>query len=310
MKTAVGILVIVLLAPLALAQSPASAVADAGMVPPSALPLSVFPGGITLRIKNDEMTDKRTCTISTPLRGIYLEFYGRAGASVWTSDALKLDYSVKPQMRLGADELFELETSRHPHPMFVPSKHIADVVRALYSGAKVRVRFVLWPSGDARTIEIEQGDFASAYDRGAQFCGWPEPGVSRAVLSHQPKVRTGDDLIESSFGGDSQWIVHYFPQLGSCYIAAPSGKQLIAFHDGGAPSSHDFGSLRIYRSTGELVRTIEQPGRSVVPVRQLLAAAALVGDDGMLELGGELHSLFGLADAALFAEKSCGVHLP
>jgi hypothetical protein len=272
----------------------------------------VFPGGIVLHVKNDEMTDQRTCTISTPLYGIHLEFYGRGGASVWSSDALKLDYSVKPQMRLGSEELFELETSRHPHPMYVPSKRTAELVRALYSGATVRVRFVLWPSGEARTIEIQQGDFASAYDRGSQFCGWPKPRVPRAVLSHEPQLTSSDDLVEARFGGSSQWAVHYFPRMGGCYIAAPGGSILIDVERGSnaGPSSQDFGVLRIYRSTGELIRTIRQPERSVVPVRELVAVAAVAGDDGMLELGGELHSLFGLADAAAFAEKTCGVRMP
>jgi hypothetical protein len=272
----------------------------------------VFPGGIVLHVKNDEMTDARTCTVSTPLRGIHLEFYGRSGASVWTSDVLKLDYSVKPQMRIGDKELFELDTSRHPHPMFVPWQHMADLVNALYSGSAVRVRFVVWPSGEARTLEIQQGDFASAYDRGSQFCGWPKPRVPRAVPSHEPRIFSSDGLIEASFGGESQWTVHYFPGTGSCYIGAPYGKVLIQMERGSnaGPSSHEFGIIRIYRSTGELIRTIEQPERTVVPVRELGAVAAVAGDDGMIELGGELHSLFGLRDAIAFIEKTCGVRMP
>jgi hypothetical protein len=297
---------------------PASSQVQPGAMPavtssPVAAPRSfVFPGGIVLHVKNDEMTDERTCTVSTPLRGIHLEFYGRSGASVWTSDVLKLDYSVKPQMRIGDKELFELDTSRHPHPMFVPWQHMADLVNALYSGSAVRVRFVVWPSGEARTVEIQQGDFASAYDRGSQFCGWPKPRVPRTVLSHEPLVTSSDSLIEASFGGVSQWTVQYFPGTSSCNIAAPGGSQLVAIERGSnaGPSSHDFGILRIYRGTGELIRTIRQPERAAVPVRELLAVAAVAGDDGMVELGGELHSLFGLADAAAFAEKTCGIRLP
>jgi hypothetical protein len=47
-----------------------------------------------------------------------------------------------------------------------------------------------------------------------------------------------------------------------------------------------------------------------VPVRELGEVAAVAGDDGMIDLGGKLHSLFGLRDAIAFAEKTCGVHVP
>jgi hypothetical protein len=80
-------------------------------------------------------------------------------------------------------------------------------------------------------------------------------------------------------------------------------------------------TLKDFRSLGEhivekkkdaakLIRTIRQPERSAVPVRELGEAAAVAGDDGMLELGSELNSLFGLTDAIAFAEKTCGVRIP
>ena len=61
---------------------------------------------------------------------------------------------------------------------------------------------------------------------------------------------------------------------------------------------------------GEFVRAIEQRARAVVPLRELGEAATVAGDDGMLELGSELNSLFGLRDAIAFAEKTSGVHMP
>jgi hypothetical protein len=47
-----------------------------------------------------------------------------------------------------------------------------------------------------------------------------------------------------------------------------------------------------------------------VPLRELGEAAAVAGDDRMVELGGELNSLFGLRDAIAFAEKTCSVRIP
>src|SRR5258708_37421576 len=91
-----------------------------------------FPGGVSLQVKADEMTDKRMCTLFTPMQGVQVALSGDGLAVVWTHDTFNVSHTSPPLMRIGEAPPFELSVPDRPHLMVVPPKHAAALITALY----------------------------------------------------------------------------------------------------------------------------------------------------------------------------------
>lgn len=144
---------------------------------------AVVPGdfdfaGAVLRISVDSMSEHQVCSVTTVNNGAWIAVSGDRAAMVVTMKNRSVDYDRPAFLRIGEAPPFRLGVPRRPHFMAIPFSKSADVVRALYTQQRVRLRFTEWPDGSMFDEELEPGDFAAAYDRGVELCGWPRLGVA------------------------------------------------------------------------------------------------------------------------------------
>lgn len=278
---------------------------------PSASPVPVvprifaLPGGVAFEIKQDEMTDARSCSVSTPLFGAFAVFDGRS-AVIKTGESDGVDYNEKAILRIAEREPFELFVPQKPNTIVVPPSHTADFVGALYARERIRVRYTQWPGAQLKNLELEIGDFAAAYDLGVELCGWPKPSIARVPLSHEPLITQSGGKIYAKFGGlVDGWVVYANPQQSWCSVKGPFQKSIATFIDGRQQSDPELGTIRFLTSHGKFVASTEHRRGVPAPVVAIANGAGQVGEDGMIEVGHRLYSVFGLQDALRFAAKTC-----
>ena len=145
-----------------------------------------FNGNASLRISYDSMTDRRVCYASTQnFEGAWIMATAQDAALISLMDRVYLDYTRPALLRIGDDAPFALSRSRQPHAVGIPPSRVKQVVRALYTQQRVRVRIVEWPDGAIFDGEIKPGDFAAAYDKGVELCAWPKLSVAAV---HPPET--------------------------------------------------------------------------------------------------------------------------
>jgi hypothetical protein len=271
----------------------------------------IFPGGVSLQVKADEMTDKRLCTLFTPMQGVQVAVSGDGLAVVWTHDSFNVSHTPPPLMRIGEAPPFELSVPDRPHLMGVPAKHAATVVAALYGGEKIRVRFSDWPSGDSKNFEVGAGDFGAGYDRARAVCGWSPLEVKRALMSKEPRIfRSNNGYVSASFGGDTGgWTVTLMPQFKSCSIKAGGTDTLVETRNGSGEKVLRLGTMRFKDAEGNSVANVVLEGYAVSPFEEILAAADKAGEYGTVTFKFKTFSLFGFQEAVDYAERTCEIHL-
>lgn len=171
-----------------------------------------FYGGARLRFYTDSMTDKFECFASTPNeRGAWIMTSPEGAAVVATTDRIFVDYNEPAFMRIGEGAPFRLGQSRKPHDLVVPFSRVREVMTALYTQQRIRVRFTEYPDGGVFDDELVVGDFASAYDRGVELCGFKKLPVG-AVHPVEPTAKAADAdefdsyLLAASDDIKSRWL--------------------------------------------------------------------------------------------------------
>jgi TonB family protein len=134
--------------------------------------------GATLRISIDSMTDRQVCSITTRNNGAWIAVSGDSVAIIATMKNRNVDYDRPAFLRVGDAPPFRLGISRRPHFLAIPFEQAPEVVRALYTQQRVRLRFTEWPDGANFDEQLEAGDFAAAYDRGVELCAWPKLSIA------------------------------------------------------------------------------------------------------------------------------------
>jgi TonB family protein len=134
--------------------------------------------GAMLRISVDSVNDHQVCSVTTVNNGAWIAVAGDRTAMVTTMNNRNVDYDRPAFLRIGEAPPFRLGVSRRPHFIAIPFSKSADVIRALYTQQRVRLRFTEWPDGSMFDEELEPGDFAAAYDRGVELCAWPKLPVT------------------------------------------------------------------------------------------------------------------------------------
>jgi len=134
--------------------------------------------GATLSVSMDSMTGRQVCSVTTINNGAWVAVSGGRTAMITTMRNRNVDYDRPAFLRIGEAPPFRLGVSRRPHFLLVPFHRAPEVVRALYTQQRVRLRFTEWPDGANFDEELEPGDFAAAYDRGVELCAWPKLPVA------------------------------------------------------------------------------------------------------------------------------------
>jgi len=187
----------------------------------------------------------------------------------------------------------------------------ASVLAALYEGKKIALRLYTWPEGDERNFEVMSGDFASAYDHAVRECGWKSLALTPRPLSKMPEIyRAERGYISASFA--STWNVTWIPEFRSCELRGPRSAGWFAVHGRlGDEQSRvlPLGDVIVMDSEGRVVERFSHREFGPAPLDRLLRAAERAGENGMVKVGGEMGSLFGLAEAVRFAEQTCGMRL-
>lgn len=147
-----------------------------------------FNGFAQLRISHDSMTDREVCYAQTQnFEGAWIMATGTSAALVSTTNNIFVDYEQPALLRIGDSAPFALSRSQRAHAIAVPAARVPELVRALYTQQRVRVRLVEWPDGAVFDGEIKPGDFAAAYDRGVQLCAWPKLSVAAVHPAAEPQ---------------------------------------------------------------------------------------------------------------------------
>lgn len=265
-----------------------------------------FPGGVTLEIKSDEMSDRKVCTAFTPMSaGVYVGF-GRPSAMIWTSEYWPVDYDAPALLRIGEAAPFNLIVPGRPNALMIPSARLRDFAVALYTRSRLRLRFTRYPEGDVYNGEIEPGDFAAAYDRGVELCGWPRLGVAGAHLSKDPVVASelggGTQIF---FGGRFGWMIREIGEASSspsCFLSYGADGVTVASFSGGRES--DAPAAIVEHVLDRDGHPVASSGSSLADIS---AAAARAGDSGMLEIGAARASLFGFQEAVRTLRRDCSL---
>ena len=121
-----------------------------------------------MRVKVDEMTDQKTCTVSMRGDGIYAEI------SNPSSVVVGVGYMVagRALLRVGDSAPFSLPFQDLHYRFVLPKSRSLGVTKALLSGKSIRVRFDDSVNGGEVNLEIQPGDFRGAYNQAKDVCGW------------------------------------------------------------------------------------------------------------------------------------------
>jgi hypothetical protein len=276
-----------------------------------------FPGGVEFQVKNDEMTDKRLCSVFTPKIGVQVGVYGPTNAAVWViyREWRPVAGSPAPMMRIGKENPIELTARGAPDKIDVPQAATRKLIEALYTQKKVALRWYNFPAKEQKNVEIEIGDLGEAYDHAVRVCGWPRMTTKKVSLSKEPVIdRETQDFIRASFGGRAGWNVEYMPKHASCTIQYQGSLLTIFNSRQGRPDSVlPLGEIIFLDSEGREAGQAQHTSFSPGPMTEILAAAKKVGEYGRMISKGRSEvrgaSLFGLMEAVSYAEKTCNVSL-
>lgn len=268
-----------------------------------------FPGGATFQFKIDEMTDKKACSVFTPMRGVQAAVYDSATVAFWVPEQQGVvARDPAPIMRIDEASSFRLVATEKPHMIGVPPPKAREVVEALYTRRKIAVRWYNFPHREQKNLTVETGDFGAAYDHAVKVCGWSRLNVKRRPLSKEPKVYKGDNgYISASFGGSLAWTVTFMPQFGSCEISAPGVHTVFSSSHGQPEAVLELGKIIFYDPNGQEVSRVVHKEYAPAPITAIIAAARKAGEYGTVELPYEKASLFGFLEAVEYAEKTCKV---
>ena len=193
-----------------------------------------FPGGVTFSSEIDNMTDKKKCQVTTPMRGVQVYVVGPSAVGVWVHErhgpVEPVGSGRRPIFRIDKAPPVELIVSDRPNLMMVPSNKANQFVAALYSRKTLRVRWWQFPSREQHDADVEAGDFASAYDHAVKECGWAAAKAERATFSKVPDIVKADKgyISATFFPRFGEWTVTYMPEFSSCKIRA-RGKRTAVF---------------------------------------------------------------------------------
>jgi hypothetical protein len=159
-----------------------------------------FAGGVSLRIGRDSMTDKQTCVAITSDSG-GASFLVAGGTVAEISTFSDVDYNSSALLRIDGEQPVRLFIPRQPKALIIPLQKAPAVVRALYTQRRIRLRYFKWPEG-LFDDEIKIGDFAAAYDRAVELCGWPK---IRAAAVHPAAEEANDDAGQEQKEDPLDW---------------------------------------------------------------------------------------------------------
>jgi len=272
-----------------------------------------FPGGVVLEVKSDEMTDKRVCTLFSPMQGAQVAVSGDNRVAIWTSDQINVSHTPLPMMRVGEAVPFELAVPDRPHLMLIPPARAAAVLNALYGGEKIRLRFSDWPSGDPKNFEFTAGvswDFGGGYDRARVLCGWGPLQVKRLPMSKEPHIYQAEKgYIMATFAG--VWTVIFMPEFESCAISVNAVPTVFSSKGGHPDKVLPLGTIEFRNADGDTVASIKHEGYEITPIDDILASAEKAGEYGtvLMSRRPQPHSLFGFREAVDYAEHTCGIQI-
>lgn len=270
----------------------------------------LFPGGVTLKISVDAMTDRTECAIFTRMQGAYFTVQGPESVAVWTSDKYLVSKNLPRLLRLGDAKPFELAAPDRPHLMLVPAQRSKEVLTTLHERGRIRLRFYEWPSGTELNFEPPAGDFASAYAKASELCGWPAIGLERTPLPIEPSVYKKDGYVSASFPDESRtWTVTYMSQFGSCEIRGPGSSSIFSARNRRPDAVLTMGKVEFRDANGELIATVDHPSFSPSPFVEFYAGAVKAGPYGTVKTMSGRSSLYGFLEAVAFAEQTCGFRL-
>src|SRR5262245_7828299 len=129
----------------------------------------------------DQMTDKRVCSIHTPMRGVEAVVSGPDIAFFVNERRGPVAREPAPMLRIGQDSPFQLVAATRPYLIVVPKDRAREAIEALYSQNRIILR---WYDSriDQHTITLEIGDFGAAYDYAIAKCGWPKLATKRGAF--------------------------------------------------------------------------------------------------------------------------------
>jgi hypothetical protein len=113
-----------------------------------------------------------------------------------------VDYNSSALLRIDGEQPVSLLIPRQPKALIVPLQKAPAVVRALYTQRRLRLRYFKWPEG-LFDDEIKIGDFAAAYDRAIDLCGWPK--IRAAAVHPVPDDAEIDDAGQGQKEGPLDW---------------------------------------------------------------------------------------------------------
>lgn len=148
-----------------------------------------FPGGASLKIGRDSMTDAKTCVAFTSNSGA-ASIIVAGGTVAEISTYGDADYNSPALLRVDSGQPIRLLVPHRPNVLMIPLQKSPEVIRALYAQRHLQLRFVKYPSGVVDD-EIEIGDFAAAYDRAIDLCGWPKMKI--AAVHPAPQAEPKED---------------------------------------------------------------------------------------------------------------------
>ena len=271
-----------------------------------------FPGGTTIQWKVDEMTDRKRCSLFTPQRGMYVGIYGRDLVSFWTPER-RLPAPGRPALvRIDSSAPLSLVVGEKPQLLAVPAAHGRRVVDALYRNSKVVVRYYSFPELEEVTTTVVLGDVAAAYDYATANCGWASTGQARLPLSKEPDIYRADKgYISATIPRGVGWSVTYMPEYQSCSLAADVATTVFSSRSGRPDEVLPLGVVTFTDSSGKVVASLRHDSFAPAPIAEFLKAAQTTGEYGFVRFDRESRtmSLYGLLEAAAFAEATCGVRL-
>jgi TonB family protein len=140
-----------------------------------------FPGGVVFVERIDGMTDKRACSVHTPMRGIEAVLSGGEVAFFVHERLGPVVRNPRPSLRLRQGKPIPLATTDRPYLVAVPQDRARETIEALYTHSRIIVRWYDLRQ-DEHTMTIETGDFGAAYDHAVIACGWPRLTVKRGTF--------------------------------------------------------------------------------------------------------------------------------
>jgi hypothetical protein len=161
-----------------------------------------FPGGVQFVERIDAMTDKRLCSVHTPMRGIEAVASGGSVAFFVHERLGPVVPSPAPSLRLRQSKPIDLTTTDRPYLIAVPQDRARETIEALYMHSRIVVRWYDLRR-DEHTMTVETGDFGAAYDHAVTTCAWPRLSVKRGTFVSRPATQSSPPDVRGGIEGES-----------------------------------------------------------------------------------------------------------